>query len=64
MGWVASANCWTSSDVSELRREFGDSFRERTAFVTGADGFMGSHLVEALVQLGGDVHAFVRASSN
>jgi len=32
--------------------------------VTGADGFMGSHLTEALVALGANVHAFVRATSS
>ena len=32
--------------------------------MTGADGFMGSHLTEALVALGADVHAFVRATSS
>ena len=32
--------------------------------VTGADGFMGSHLTEALVELGADVIAFVRATSS
>lgn len=31
-----------------------------TALVTGADGFIGSHLVEALVDRGEDVRAFVR----
>ena len=32
----------------------------RTALVTGAGGFIGSHLVEALVESGHDVRAFVR----
>ena len=32
--------------------------------VTGADGFMGSHLTEALVALGATVHTFVRATSS
>jgi len=32
--------------------------------VTGADGFMGSHLTEALVAIGANVHAFVRATSS
>ena len=36
----------------------------RTVVVTGADGFMGSHLTEALVELGATVHAFVRATSS
>jgi dTDP-glucose 4,6-dehydratase len=35
-----------------------------TCLVTGADGFMGSHLVDALVEAGADVHAFVRATSS
>ena len=32
--------------------------------MTGADGFMGSHLTDALVVLGARVHAFVRATSS
>ena len=32
--------------------------------VTGADGFMGSHLTEALVAIGANVTAFVRATSS
>jgi dTDP-glucose 4,6-dehydratase len=35
-----------------------------TCLVTGADGFMGSHLTDALVEAGADVHAFVRATSS
>ena len=55
---------WTDADVEELRRDFGDVFGGRTVLVTGADGFMGSHLTEALVHLGAHVHAFVRATSS
>jgi len=36
----------------------------RPVFVTGADGFVGSHLVDRLVEEGADVHAFVRATSS
>ena len=36
---------------------------DRPAFVTGADGFVGSHLVDTLVSHDADVHAFVRAVS-
>src|ERR1700752_203333 len=36
----------------------------RTVLVTGADGFMGSHLTDALCHLGANVHAFVRATSS
>ena len=55
---------WTEADVEELRRDFADVFGGRTVLVTGADGFMGSHLTEALVHLGAHVHAFVRATSS
>ena len=44
--------------------EYRDSFLNRRVLVTGADGFMGSHLVEALVGIGADVHAYVRATSS
>jgi dTDP-glucose 4,6-dehydratase len=37
---------------------------DRPVFVTGADGFVGSHLVDWLVEHGADVHAFVRATSS
>jgi dTDP-glucose 4,6-dehydratase len=36
----------------------------RSVFVTGADGFVGSHLVDRLVGFGADVHVFVRATSS
>jgi dTDP-glucose 4,6-dehydratase len=55
---------WTRSDVEELKRDFGDIYGGRTCLVTGADGFMGSHLTEALVSVGADVVAFVRATSS
>jgi dTDP-glucose 4,6-dehydratase len=55
---------WTDTALSELRDEFADAFGGRTVLVTGADGFMGSHLTDALVELGANVHAFVRATSS
>ena len=55
---------WTESARAELRREFGDAYAGRTVLVTGADGFMGSHLTDALVDLGANVQAFVRATSS
>jgi dTDP-glucose 4,6-dehydratase len=55
---------WTDESRDALRREIGEVFRGRTCLVTGADGFMGSHLTEALVELEADVHAFVRATSS
>ena len=55
---------WTDEALAQLRREYGDFFTGRTCLVTGADGFMGSHLTEALVALDANVHAFVRATSS
>ena len=55
---------WTDEALGDLRREFGESFGGRTCLVTGADGFMGSHLTEALVHLDANVRAFVRATSS
>jgi dTDP-glucose 4,6-dehydratase len=55
---------WTEDGLADLRREFGEFFAGRTCLVTGADGFMGSHLTEALVHLDASVHAFVRATSS
>ena len=55
---------WSEESFSELEQEFGRFYRDRTVLITGADGFMGSHLTEALVALGARVHAFVRATSS
>jgi dTDP-glucose 4,6-dehydratase len=55
---------WTESELAAMRDEFGDAYRDRTCVVTGADGFIGSHLTEALVALGANVVAFVRATSS
>src|SRR3954453_20347200 len=55
---------WTDEAVAELRRDFADAYTGRTVLVTGADGFMGSHLTEALCHLGANVNAFVRATSS
>ena len=51
---------WQPTDFEELRREFAAVYGGRTVLVTGADGFMGSHLTDALVELGASVHC-VRA---
>src|SRR6476661_803363 len=55
---------WTESELDDLRGEFGSIYSGRTVLVTGADGFMGSHLTDALVEIGADVTAFVRATSS
>src|SRR6266851_5671462 len=55
---------WTEQALNDLTKEFGDAYGGRTVLVTGADGFMGSHLTDALCHLGANVHAFVRATSS
>ena len=57
-------SAWTDEARADQRREFGEFFSGRTCLVTGADGFMGSHLTEALVHLDANVQAFVRATSS
>ena len=37
---------------------------DRPVFVTGADGFVGSHLTDRLIDAGAEVHIFVRATSS
>jgi dTDP-glucose 4,6-dehydratase len=55
---------WSDEAFDALKREFEDVYGGRTVVVTGADGFMGSHLTEALVHVGANVIAFVRATSS
>lgn len=45
-------------------KNLAKEFKSRTVFVTGADGFIGSHLTEKLVEYGADVRVFVRATSS
>jgi dTDP-glucose 4,6-dehydratase len=55
---------WSEEERDALRRDLGHLYEGRTCVVTGADGFMGSHLTDALVELGAEVWAFVRATSS
>ena len=61
---ATSDQTWDETAKAELRRDFEAAYANRTCLVTGADGFMGSHLTEALVGLGAHVVAFVRATSS
>ena len=61
---MTNETIWSEADLADLRQEFADVYAGRTVLVTGADGFMGSHLTDALVSLGATVHAFVRATSS
>ena len=44
----------------DLQKEFGG----RTVFVTGGDGFIGSHLIDKLVSLGSDVRVLVESTAH
>ena len=44
--------------------DIGSRFADRPVFITGADGFVGSHLTEALSEFGANIHVFVRATSS
>ncbi len=59
-----TSRTWRPEELEALQAELGGEYRGRTCLVTGADGFMGSHLTEALVALGAHVVAFVRATSS
>jgi len=61
---VSELSLWDEPEVESLLEEFAGLYSGRTVLVTGADGFMGSHLTDALVHLGADVTAFVRATSS
>ncbi len=47
----------TDRDIKKL-------LHKRTVLVTGADGFVGSHVTDKLVEYGADVHAAVRPTSS
>jgi dTDP-glucose 4,6-dehydratase len=51
---------FTHEELAALKRDFADVYRDAPVLVTGADGFLGSHLTEALLELGADVHVLVR----
>jgi dTDP-glucose 4,6-dehydratase len=55
---------WSEGELDRLKTELGEYYAGRTCLVTGSDGFMGSHLTEALVHLDAQVIAFVRATSS
>lgn len=42
---------------------FADFYKGKKVLVTGADGFMGSHLTERLISYGAEVSVFVRGNS-
>lgn len=47
----------------QITADIRDILKGRPVLVTGADGFVGSHLTEKLVDFGANVHALVRPTS-
>lgn len=48
----------------KTEKKIKEILKGRTVLVTGADGFVGSHVTEKLVELGADVHVLVRPTSS
>jgi dTDP-glucose 4,6-dehydratase len=46
-----------------MNEEIFNKYKGKRVLVTGADGFMGSHLTERLIELGASVSIFVRSTS-
>lgn len=50
--------------MKTTNKDIGKLLKGRTVLVTGADGFVGSHLTEKLVHFGANVHVLIRATSS
>jgi len=49
--------------MSNAFHEMFTAYKDKRVLITGADGFMGSHLTERLLEYGANVTAFVRGTS-
>jgi len=64
---VLSSPCWVEriqTGMSETEATIRAILLDRPVFVTGAAGFVGSHLTRTLVAMGARVHVFIRATSS
>ena len=50
--------------MKKTERDIKKLLSGRTVLVTGADGFVGSHLTEKLLELGANTHVLIRATSS
>lgn len=55
--WPGPVGCWVGMDIHDM------SLRDKKVLVTGADGFIGSHLTEQLVRAGAKVTALALYNS-
>jgi dTDP-glucose 4,6-dehydratase len=55
-----ASGTFTSNELTAIKHEFADVYRDAPVLVTGADGFLGSHLTDALIELGADLHIIAR----
>ncbi|WP_128699664.1 NAD-dependent epimerase/dehydratase family protein [Candidatus Velamenicoccus archaeovorus] len=50
--------------MENLERRMSSLLKGRVVFVTGADGFIGSHLTQRLIEDGAKVHVFLKKGAN
>lgn len=55
-----TSGTFTRDEYTAIKRDFTDDYCDAPVLVTGADGFLGSHLTDALLELGAEVHITVR----
>src|SRR3989344_1546946 len=53
-----------SKQLNNTEKEITSLLSGRPVFITGADGFIGSHLTDELVRKGANVYVFIRATSS
>jgi len=50
--------------MKKTKQEIKKLLKDRSVFVTGADGFVGSQVTEKLLEFGANVHVLIRATSS
>lgn len=50
--------------MKKTKQEIKKLLKDKSVLVTGADGFVGSHITEKLLEFGADVHVLIRPTSS